>query len=50
MNDSNRFRDNGYPELGKNSLISMTKVFLARIDACGTTYGKRDDYLTTKNF
>ena len=33
VKDCKRVRDNGYPDLGKNSLISITKVFLERIDA-----------------
>ena len=48
VKDNHRVCDNGHPELGKNSLIFFTKFFLARIDASGATYGKRDDYLTMK--
>ena len=40
--------DNGYPELVKNSSISITNVLLARIDASGATYSKRSDYLNMK--
>ena len=46
--DGKHVCDNGYPELGKKSSTSITKVLLARIDASGATYGKRDDYLTMK--
>ena len=45
---SKRVRDNGYPELGKNSLISITNVLIARVGASGATYGKRPDYLNMK--
>ena len=49
VKDSKRVCDKGYPKLGKNSSVSITKVLLARIDASGATSGKRAEYLTTKN-
>ena len=48
VQDGKRVRDNGSPDIGKNSLISNKKILLASIDASGATYGNRSDYLTMK--
>ena len=48
VKDGKRFCDNGYPDLGKNNSISITKGFLVSIDASCATYIKRTSYLTTK--
>ena len=48
VKDGHCVRDNGHPELGKNSSIFIKQFLIARIDASGATYGKRDDYLTMK--
>ena len=37
VKDSKRVSDNGYPDIGKNISISITKVLLARMYASGAT-------------
>ena len=46
VKDGKHVCDNRYPELIKNILSSITKVFLESTDASIATYGNRYDYLT----
>ena len=48
VKDGKHVSDNGYPNLGKNISISITKVLLANIDESGATYSTSDEYLTMK--